>query len=68
MTSRVDARARDRSRRLSLRASLIWWAALTAIVVGGAVLLSLTLDPRTKEWWTVRWNELAAFVRALIGR
>ena len=68
MTSRTEGRRLDRSRRLSLRSSLLWSVAMTAIVVGGAILLSLTLDPRTKEWWTVRWNELADLVRALIGR
>ena len=56
------------ARRLSLRASVITFVLMSALVVALAMGLLILLDPRTQDYWGGRLAGLTAGVRALFGR
>lgn len=57
-----------RARRLPFRSSVIGFVLMTALVVALAMGLLVLVDPRTQEYWSGRFGELLASVRALVGR
>jgi hypothetical protein len=41
---------------------------MSALVVALSMGLLILVDPRTQEYWSGRLGELAASIRALVGR
>lgn len=58
----------DAPRRLGVRSSVVGFVAMSGLVVVASLGLLVLIDPRTQAYWTSRLAELAAAVRALVGR
>ena len=52
----------------SLRASVVTFVLVTALVVACAMAMLVLLDPRTQAYWGQRLGELLSGARALVGR
>ena len=58
----------DAPRRLGLRSSTVGFVVMSGVVVAATMGLLVLIDPRTQAYWGGRLGELAAAVRALVGR
>lgn len=58
----------DVGRGFGLRTSVITFVLMSAGVVAVAMALLVLIDPRTQEYWSGRFGDLTAWVRALLGR
>ncbi len=56
------------TRQLTLRASVITFVLMSALVVALAMGLLVLVDPRTQQYWGGRLGDLLAWLRALVGR
>jgi hypothetical protein len=53
--------------QLSGRGSVISFVLMTGLVTAAATGLFVLLDPRAQQFWVLRWEALAGFVRSLFG-
>ncbi len=54
-------------RRLTARASVFSFLAMTVVATAAATGLFVLLDPRAQAYWAARWDALVGFVRGLFG-
>lgn len=55
-------------RGFGLRTSVITFVLMSGGVVVVAMALLVLIDPRTQDYWSGRFGDLTAWVRALLGR